>query len=220
MVKIEDIRERLVSDPPDLPSWVYFDPASTPSVVSALDYWLEAAPKKTAKDMLKYHEYQGPLALQENIRAMSGVTPEFKDSVLTFQSRIEQQVQEAMDAMSDEALQAQGICPPGVPMSETRKMIKELMVEDYMNEHGMGGNRLDVLEKEIEWYKEMNCFYPPGELDNKHPEFVALRRQAVKQETGVGYPNRDKRFVYVVRILFYLLASFYEPGVVRVPRVA
>jgi len=198
-VKIEDIRDRLVSDPPDLPSWVYFDPNSLPPVIAALDYWLEVAPKKTVKGMLEHHEYQSPAALHDSVSAMSGLSQSFKEMTQNHRSRVEQQVQGVMDTMSDEALQAQGICPPGVPMSEARKMIKEFMVEDFLSEHGLAGG--DVLEEEIDWYKEMNCFYPPKELEERHPGFVALKKQVMKQEARGEHPNPDKQLVYVVRIL-------------------
>ena len=204
MAKIEDIRERLLYNLSDMPSWIYFDPGSVPSVVAAMDYWLEAESKKTVKGILEHHEYMSPLALHESVMAMPGLNPEFKEMVQTAESRFEQQVQDAMDATSDAALQAQGICPPGVPMSEARKMIKKLMVEDYMNEHGMGGRGTDDLEKEIDWYKEMNCYYPPKELEKRHPGFVALKKQMMKQEVRGEHPKPDKQIVYMVRITFSL----------------
>lgn len=199
MEKIEDVRDRLLSNPPDLPSWIYFDPGSTPSVVAALDYWLEAASKKTVKGILKYHEYKSPAALRDSVSGMTGLTPVFKELVQATRSRIEQQVQDFLDTMSDADLQTKPICPPGVPMPEAREMIKMSMTEDFMNEQGLEGR--DVLEKEIDWYKEMNCFYPPKELEARHPGLVALKKQVMKQEARGERPNPDKQLVYVVRNL-------------------
>ena len=222
-MKIEDIRERLVSNPPDLPSWVYFDPGSIPSVVATLDYWLEAAPKKTVEGILEHHEYKSPADLHESVLKMSGLDPEFREMSQNAQSRIEQQVQDGVDAMSDAALQAQGICPPGVPMSEVREMIKKFMVEDFMNEQGIGSRRWTVFEKEIDWYKEMNCFYPPRELEERHPGLVALKKQMMEQEARGEHPNPDKQVVYAVRILLPLSLHSMSlgsraPGYLRISR--
>ena len=213
MRQIEDVRGRLLSNPPGLPSWIYFDTRSTPSVVAALDYWLKAAPKKTVKGILKHHEYKSPSELYDDVAGMSGLTPGFKQLAQDAHSRVEQQVGAIMDTMSDADLQAKGICPPGLPMSEAREFIKKFMVEEFLGDQGMGGRKgTDVLEKEIDWYKEMNCFYPPKELEKRHPGLVALKKQVMKQEARGEHPNPDKQVVYVVRIFLPPTASFYEPG--------
>ena len=212
MVKIEDIRERLVSDPIDVPSWVHVDPGSIRSIVAALDYWLKAAPKKTVKGVLKYHEYKSPAGLFDNVMSLPGISPEFKQRAQENKSRVEQQVIAFVDSLSDEDLQAKGYCRPGVPMPKVRILVKEFLIDDILTEQGAGGGRgTDALEEEMEWYKKMNCFYPPKELENRHPAFVALKKQIMEQEARGEHPNPDKQLVYAVRI-FLPFGSFYEPG--------
>ena len=201
MKKINDIRGRLLSSPPSMPSWIYIDPGSAPPVVSALDYWLKAAPKKTVKGILEHHECKSPLDIQNTAVGMSGVSAAFKERVQSSRSRTEQQVAAVVDSLSDADLQAKGICPPGVPMSEARKFIKKFMVDEFLNQQGTDGGRgSDIFEKEMDWYKEMNCFYPPRELEKRHPGLVALKKQVMEQEARGEHPNPDKQAVYVVRI--------------------
>ena len=210
--KIKDVRERLLSDSLAMPSWIYVAPSSAPAVVSALDYWLKAASKKTLKGTLKHHECKSPLDLHDSLLGTPGVSAAYKERVQASRSRTEQQVAAVVDGLSDADLQAQGICPPGVPMSEARKFIKQFMVDEFLNQQGDGGNRgPNVFEKEMDWYKEMNCFYPPKELEQRHPGLVALKKQVMEQEARGEHPNPDKEIVYVVRT-FLQLASFYELG--------
>lgn len=214
MKKIKDVRERLLSDPPVMPSWIHVDPGSASSVVSALDYWLKAAPKKTVKGILEHHECKDPLDLHNSVLGMGGVSSAFKERVQASRSRTEQQVATIVDGFSDADLQAQGICPPGLSISEARKFIKKFMVDEFLNEQGLGGGGSrgpHIFEKEMDWYKEMNCFYPPRELEKRHPGLVALKKQVMEQEARGEHPNPDKQVVYVVRISLFF-ASLYEPG--------
>jgi hypothetical protein len=52
----------------------------------------------------------------------------------------------------------------------------------------------------MDWYKEMKCFYPPRELEKRHPGLVALKKQVMEQEARGEHPNPDTQVVYVVRI--------------------
>ena len=213
--KIKDVRKRVLSTPPDMPSWIYFDPRSTPSVVAALDYWLKAAPKKTVKGILKYHEYKSPNDLYRSATALSTADSGIEMMAQANRSSIEQQVGDFIDAMSDADLQDKPICPPGIPMSEARALIKMSMVQDFLEEHIAGGREeIDVFEKEVNWYKKMNCFYPPRELEKRHPGLVALKKQVTEQQARGQRPNPDKQVLYVVRIAspFPPFTSFHEPG--------
>jgi len=208
MKKIKDVHERLLSDPLVMPSWIYVPPNSVPSVVSALDYWLKTAPKKTVKGILEHHECKSPLDIHDSVLGMTGVSAAYKERVQSSRSRTEQQVAAVVDSMSDADLQAQGICPPGVPISEARKLIKEFMVDEFLNQNGVHGGRTPhIFEKEMDWYKEMNCFYPPRELEKRHPGLAALKKQVLEQEARGEHPNPDKQVVYAVR-MFLCFASF------------
>ena len=56
-----------------------------------------------------------------------------------------------VDSMSDADHQAQGVCPPGIPMSEARKLIKEFMVDEFLNQNGVHGDRTThIFEKEMD----------------------------------------------------------------------
>lgn len=216
MKKIKDIRERLLSSPPALPSWIYVDSTSAQPVISALDYWVKAAPKKTVKGILKNHECKSPID-HNSLLGMDGISAAFKERVQSARSRTEQQVAAVVDSMSDAVLQAQGICPPGLSMSEARQFIKNFMVDEFLDEQGLGGSRnrgTDIFEKEKDWYKEMNCFYPPRELEHRHPGLAALKKQVMEQEAKGEHPNPDKQVVYVVRISLPF-APFYQPWVIR-----
>ena len=57
----------------------------------------------------------------------------------------------------------------------------------------------------------MNCFYPPRELEKRHPGLAALKKQALEEEAEGEHMNSDKQAVYVVR-MFLCFASFYELG--------
>jgi hypothetical protein len=138
MKKIKDVRERLLSDPIVMPSWIYVSPSSAPSVVSALDYWLKAAPEKTVKGILQNHECRGPLDSHEEVLGMSGLSAEFRERVQSSRSRTERQVADVVDGMSDAHLQSMGICPAGLSMSEARKFIKDFMVDEWLDQHGLG----------------------------------------------------------------------------------
>ena len=215
MKKIKDVRERLLSNPPRMPSWIYVDPRSASSVISALDYWVKATPKKTVKGILEHHECKDPLDFHNSVLNMPGVSSAFKERAQAARSRTDQQVAAVVDSMSDADLQAHGICPPGVPMSEARKIIKKFMADEFLNEQGMGGGSKgpSIFDKEKDWYKEMNCFYPPRELENRHPGLVALKKQVMEQEARGEHPNPDKQVVYVVsKILCFPFASLGEPG--------
>ena len=195
-----------------MPSWIYVAPGSAPSVVSALDYWLKTSPKKTLKGILEHHECKTSLDLQDSVLGMAGVSAAFKERVQSSRSRTEQQVATVVDAMSDADLQAYGICPPGLSMSEARKFVKKFMVDEFLEQQGLGGSRgPHIFDKEMDWYKEMNCFYPPRELEKRHPGLVALKKQVMEQEAKGEHPNPDKRVVYVVRMFLPFLSS-YEPG--------
>ena len=202
MDKIKDARERLLSDPISMPSWIYVAPDSGPSVVSALDYWLKAAPKKTVKGILEHHECKSPLDVHDGILGMAGVSAEYKERIRSSRTKTERQVAAIVDAMPDANLQAYGICPPGLSMPEARKFIKKFMVDQFLEDQGMGASRgPHIFEKEMDWYKEMNCFCPPKELEKRHPGLVALKKQVMEQEAKGEHPNPDKRVVYVVRII-------------------
>lgn len=81
MKKIKDARERLLSDPLVMPSWICVPPNSVPSVVSALDYWLKTAPKKTVKGILEHHECKSPLDVHDSVFGMTGVSVAYKERV-------------------------------------------------------------------------------------------------------------------------------------------
>lgn len=53
----------------------------------------------------------------------------------------------------------------------------------------------------------MNCFYPPKELEKRHPGLATLKKQVLEQEARGEHPNPDKQVVYVVR-MFLCFASF------------
>ena len=110
MDKIKDARERLLSDPISMPSWIYVAPGSGPSVVSALDYWLRAAPEKTVKGILEHHECKSPLDVHDSILGMPGVSAEYKERIQSSRTKTERQVAAIVDAMPDANLQAYGIC--------------------------------------------------------------------------------------------------------------
>lgn len=214
--KTRGVRERLLSNPPDMPSWIYVHPGSAPSMVSALDYWLKAAPKKTLKGILKHHELKGPLDFFNDLSEMAGVSPAFKASL----SKTEGQVAAVVDSFSDAELQAKGICPPDLSMPEAREFVKKFMLEEFLKDQGIRGGGGDgggpnIFEKEVDWYKEMNCFYPPRELEKRHPGLVALKKQVMEQEARGEHPNPDKQVVYVVRIPFpfpFVLWAWVERG--------
>lgn len=214
MKKIKDVRRRLLSNPPAMPSWIYVDSGSAPHVVSALDYWVKAAPKKTVKGILEHHECMNPMDIQNSLLGMGGVSSAFKERVQSSRSRTEQQVAGVVGSMSDANLKALGLCPEGLSMPEARKLVQKFMVDEFLNEHGLGeggSGTPDIFEKEKDWYKEMNCFYPPRELEKRHPGLVALKKQVMAQEAKGEHPNPDKKVVYVVRI-FSPFAPFNEPG--------
>jgi hypothetical protein len=117
-------------------------------------------------------------------------------------ARTEQQVAVVVNGLSDAQLRAQGMCPPGIPTAEAGNFIKKFMVDEFLGDHGMGESRgTDVLEKEKDWYKEMDCFYPPGELEVRHPGLVALKARVMELGAKGEHPNPDERVVFVVRIL-------------------
>ncbi|KAF9650795.1 hypothetical protein BDM02DRAFT_3127458 [Thelephora ganbajun] len=204
MKKIKDVRERLLSGPLAMPSWIYVAPGSVSSIVSALDYWLKTTPKKTVKGILEHHELKSPLDLHDSFLGMAGVSTAYKEMVQSTRSRAEQQVAAVVDGFSDADLQAQDICPPGLSMSEARKFIKKFMVDEFLNDQGAGGSRgSDIFEKEMDWYKEMNCFYPPRELEKRHFGLAALKKQVMEQEAKGQHPNPDKQVVYAADKEYY-----------------
>ena len=144
MKRIEDVRRRLLFDPLAIPSWIYVAPRSAPAVISALDYWPSIIPRRVFSNIKN-------------------------------KERTEQQVAAVVDSLSDADFQAQCIRPSGVPISEAQGFIKKSMVGGFLDQHGVGGDRgLRAFKKEMGWYKEMNCFYPPKELEKRHLGLVAF----------------------------------------------
>jgi len=138
--------------------------------------WPKAAPEETVKGILDHHECKNPLDIHDSVIGMTGVNDVYNERVQSSRSRTEQQVAAVVDGMSDADPQAQGICPPGVPMFDARKITERFMVDEFFNRHGVGWDREpQIFEKEMDWYNEIDCFYPSRELKRWHPGLAALK---------------------------------------------
>jgi len=214
MEKIKDVRKRLLSNPPDMPSWIYVDPGSVSPAVAALDYWLRAVHEKTVVGILQYHKYVSPGELHDTAMGFAGANPVYKERAQAIRSKVEQEVSAIIDGMSEVDIQAKAksVHRPGFPMSEARRIVTEDMVEDLLDRRGACGRRgTNVLGRELAWYKAMGCFYPPKELEKRHLWFVELMRQVMEQEARGERSHPDERVIYAVRILLPF-APFHEPG--------
>lgn len=204
MKKIKDVRERLLTDPLAMPSWIYVAPSSVPAVVSALDYWPKVAPNKTVKGILKHHECKSPLDLRDSFLDTPGVSAAYKERAKLLGAGPSSRSRQSWKVLPTRTSKPRGC--HNVRGPEVHQ------VDEFLNQQGVGGNGgPNIFEKEMDWYKEMNCFYPPKELERRNPGLVALKKQVMEQEARGEHSNPDKEVVYVVRV-FLQFASFYELG--------
>lgn len=102
------------------------------------------------KGILEHHECKNPLDAHDNVLRMTGVSAAYKKRVQSSRNRAEQQFAAIVDGMSNADLQAQGICPPGIPMSEARKFGK-FTVDELLNQHGVVGGDRELRSPRNKW---------------------------------------------------------------------
>lgn len=179
---VKDLRQRLTSGSPSIPSWIHVVPASIPDIIKSLDYWINESPRKTTKRMLDHHDdaiYQTTLARMKAQAASGGFTAygghdPFGGQAGAIQSMIDQQSDEEIIRYGTRMMNADGTFPtvPTDPaaraefIKNTRKLLAEVMGE-AQDEYGMQDSGVTLREKRF--YKTARAFIPPPELRKRHP---------------------------------------------------
>lgn len=168
---MEDVRERLSTDTPNLPEWLHLDRDAIPGVLRILNYWLTT--KKSTKTMLASHQHQNAEASQQAMELIALQTGNQALQRKIEESKAEQrrEMEESLRSMTDDMIMDFPFVPPGASPSQARALLEKNMdsLVDTLAESYTKGR---ITGYEEIWYERTKVFLPPWPFRPFHNGFV------------------------------------------------
>ena len=168
-----DIKGRLQSTPPRLPTWLHLDKSSIRPILPILDFWLTNKTLTPAR-LLKYMSHK---SAAESIRSLiDSDYPGVRESMASQRRDAER----SLRSISDDklVLLAQAMRWPGAGQASARELRKLLNTSKFKSRivdqllMAQFDKNIELgLAPEEEWYREVQVFVPPAPLLDRHPGF-------------------------------------------------
>ncbi len=197
---INDLRERLSNYPDSQPGWLHVVSDTIPAVVGILDYWKKTT--KSTRKMLASHECinpaEDPSSFGYDASSIPGANPDFQKVI----NAEREMFKKTLLNMSEPQL-AKLPLPPSLAsasVSAKRAFVQEnvdIMVDEFMRM--FGGEKIPMYEEG--WYRTVKAFFPPKELQQRHPGFdeAFTRAASVDKFTPAVERQVSGLGVYVLR---------------------
>lgn len=168
---MEDVRERLSTDIPNLPEWLHLDRDAIPGVLRTLNYWLTI--KKSTKTMLASHQHQNAEASQQAMELVALQTGNQALQRKIEETKAEQrrEMEESLRAMTDDMIMDFPFVPPGASPGQARALLEQNIdsLVDTLQESYTKGR---ITGYEEIWYERTKVFLPPWAFRPFHDGFV------------------------------------------------
>ncbi|KAI0329760.1 hypothetical protein GY45DRAFT_1279063 [Cubamyces sp. BRFM 1775] len=189
---VKEISSKLCEQPPALPSWLHVEAKSIPTILRALDYWIntEKSTRKMVAQMPAGTAHEEWAQRGAMLGALgggngSGFQRELQDRYQSQRAQIETMFR----TLSDEKLVQLPFMPPGIAPQAARAFLDshmEELVSMMQDVHTTG----KVPTNEQEWYRCTKTFLPPPELRKRHFGFDAAWQ---KLQEGEDIPASIER---------------------------
>ena len=179
MAILDDLRDRLLENPPRLPSWISVPTNSIPLVLGSINYWIDTAKTTETKRVLELHEFPDPSAPTPPATGMGIPDLMFPHpgNLAGYSNKLLRELSLAgLEAMAGQQLAQTGLVPAYIPPGQARQYFKRHKPEvvEVMIERMKASFPSANIDIEIKWYGMTKTVSIPRELEAKHPVLKQL----------------------------------------------
>ena len=191
---LDDLRDRLSENPPRLPSWIFVPVNSIPSILGAINYWIDTAKIAKTEKALEFHDPPDPAAITPQAMGMPGpVFPQPGNLGAYGDKLIRELASSALDHFTDQQLARTGLVPAHMSPNQARQYFEENKARFV---DGMAAIMKTTLpsadtDVEVKWYKMTKTLPVPKGLEGRHPVLKQLLA-AVRQGKDIPKALIDK----------------------------